>query len=593
MEQKNLILAVLLSTVILIGWSYFFEAPSQHTLQETQGNTGEDQLGAPQGALQQTPQAISSGGQTEAYNDPEMINFAGKIIQPRETILSQTPRIVIDTPRLRGSINLIGAKFDDLALTDYRDSLEEDAENIILLSPNGSQHPYFSRTGWMSNDLPADQLPGPETKWVADQQRLTPTSPVNLQWENGNGLRFRQQISIDSEYLITVTKSVENASSAAVTIAEFALVQRAGTPDILDFYILHEGLIGVFDETLKELDYSDIQDEGTIQQKSTGGWLGITDKYWLVGLIPDQNARIHSSFKAVRNGNDYRYQADYANGSVLIPAGQTHQSQSYIFAGAKRTTLLDQYSEEKGIANFDLAVDFGWFYFLTKPIFLAIHWLNGVLGNFGLAILALTVGIKILLFPLANKSYVSMSRMKLLQPKMMEIKERFGDDRQKLNMEMMALYKKEKVNPLAGCLPILIQIPVFFSLYKVLFVTIEMRHAPFYGWIEDLSAKDPLGLLTLFGLAPWQVPATLEMVNIGIWPLIMGLTMWCQQKLNPAPADPIQQKVFALMPILFTFLLATFPAGLVIYWAWNNSLSILQQWIIMRRVGAEQPKAKT
>ena len=578
MEQRNLILAVLLSTLILIGWSYFFDPPVQEQpVEQAQSQTG-DTLGAPKAQLAEGQ--VGTG-----------LDLLGPALQSREAALSEAARVTIDTPRVKGSLNLKGALLDDLSLNDYRETLDEESANIVLLSPKGTANAYFTQSGWVSATLPADQLPNNDTVWTTDSTTLSPEQPVTLTWDNGHGVTFIQRLSIDDEYLITLNKSVVNNSGAPVSVTEYALTQRVGTPDILDFYILHEGLIGVFNDTLEEVDYSDLQEDGTLSQTSTGGWLGITDKYWLVGLVPDQTKTINSSFKSVRAGNDYRYQADYATDPVVIADGASLESLSYIFAGAKRTTLLDRYEEEKGITNFDLAVDFGWFYFLTKPIFYAIHWLNEVLGNFGLAILALTVAIKLVMFPLANKSYVSMSRMKLLQPKMQELKERYGDDRQAMNVKMMELYKQEKVNPLAGCLPILVQIPVFFSLYKVLFVTIEMRHAPFYGWIEDLSAKDPLGLLTLFGMIDWNVPASLDVVNIGIWPLIMGLTMWLQQKLNPAPADPIQQKVFAFMPIMFTFLLATFPAGLVIYWAWNNSLSILQQWVIMRRVGAESKNA--
>jgi len=344
-------------------------------------------------------------------------------------------------------------------------------------------------------------------------------------------------------------------------------------------------MIGVFNGTLQEIKYDDIQEAGTEKQTTTGGWLGITDKYWLTALAPEQSRTVETSFSARPRGADHAYAADYLGPSTVLQPGQSTGETAHFFAGAKRTTLLDAYADTLKITNFDRAVDFGIFYFLTKPLFYAIHWLNAFLGNFGLAILALTVCIKLLLFPLANKSYVSMSKMKLLQPQMVELKERCGSDRQKLSQAMMALYKKEKVNPMAGCLPILVQIPIFFSLYKVLFVTIEMRHAPFFGWIHDLSAPDPLGFLTLFGLIDWSVPATLAIVNIGIWPILMGATMWFQQKLNPPPADPVQAKIFAWLPIVFTFMLGSFPSGLVIYWAWNNLLSIAQQWVIMKRMG--------
>jgi YidC/Oxa1 family membrane protein insertase len=364
---------------------------------------------------------------------------------------------------------------------------------------------------------------------------------------------------------------------------------RTGKPKILNFYILHEGMIGVIDETLQEVDYDDLTDSdgGPEQYTTTGGWLGITDKYWLAAMIPDQKSKMNASFNSGQTNNITKYQADYLMESRALPAGGTIEVSNKLFAGAKQVPLLDDYEALYGIPRFDLAVDFGWFYFLTKPIFYALLWFEGYLGNVGLAILALTVVIKLLFFPLANKSYKSMSKMKALQPKMQSLKERYGDDRQKMNQELMALYKKEGVNPAAGCLPMVVQIPVFFSLYKVLFVTIEMRQAPFYGWIHDLSARDPLGLLTGFGFFPWSVPPALDVVNIGLWPLIMGITMFLQQRLNPQPTDPIQAKIFLFMPIMFTFILAPFPAGLVIYWAWNNILSMAQQWVIMRRMGVK------
>ncbi|PPR19838.1 MAG: hypothetical protein CFH40_02182, partial [Alphaproteobacteria bacterium MarineAlpha10_Bin3] len=412
-------------------------------------------------------------------------------------------------------------------------------------------------------------------------------SPVTLSWDNGEGLIFEQTFALDDAYMIQVSQRIKNQTASPVTMTPYGLVSRTGTPDILGFYILHEGLIGVLNETLKEIDYDDLRDDGPQEFTTEGGWLGITDKYWLVALIPDQEESIKARFIAGKRGSTDLYQTDYISQPRLIPAGSTVTVSNRLFAGAKEVKILDRYEEELKIPLFDKAVDFGWFYFLTKPIFYALDWLNTQLGNFGLAILALTVGIKLLFFPLANKSYVSMSKMKLLQPKVVELKERFGEDRQRLNQEMMALYKKEGANPAAGCLPIIVQIPVFFSLYKVLFVNIEMRQAPFYGWIHDLSAPDPLGLLTAFGLFAWDVPQSLNIVNIGIWPLFMGITMFLQQKLNPTPTDPIQAKVFMFMPIVFTFLLAQFPAGLVIYWAWNNVLSISQQYVIMRRAGVK------
>jgi YidC/Oxa1 family membrane protein insertase len=498
--------------------------------------------------------------------------------------LALAPRVAIETPRIRGSINLQGARFDDLILTGYRQELDDDSPFIELLRPSGGDRPYFAQFGWAGQA--GLTVPDGTSQWQADGATLAPGSPVTLRWTNPEGVTFVQALSVDENYMFTVEQRIENGSDAAVSAAPFGRIFRASTPDVLGFYILHEGLIGVFDGVLEERDYEEVAEEpgGLESFSTTGGWMGITDKYWLVALVPDQSLPVQSDFRHTITGEN-QYHVNFLSPLVSVEPGASHGQGSMLFAGAKETVLLDAYRDDRGITNFDLAVDFGWFYFLTKPIFYAIHWLNEVLGNFGLAILALTVGIKIVFFPLANKSYRSMSKMKLVQPKIVALREKYGDDKQKLQQEMMEIYKKEKVNPLAGCLPVLVQIPVFFALYKVLFVTIEMRHAPFFGWIQDLSAPDPNGVLELFGLVPWEVPAILALLNIGLWPIIMGFTMWFQMKLNPPPADPIQQRIFGLMPIYFTFILGGIPAGLVIYWAWNNALSILQQYIIMRRMG--------
>ena len=445
-----------------------------------------------------------------------------------------------------------------------------------------SEKPYYAEFGWIGKDV---VLPTADTVWKTNGASLTPETPLTLFWDNGAGLVFEQTFSIDEDFLIHTDQRVRNSTNAPVVVTPYGLVSRTGTPKTDGFIILHEGLIGVLNEVLEEIDYDELREGGPKQYETTSGWLGITDKYWLVALLPDQKEPVKARFIAGKRGTEDLYQTDFVGQPRTVPAGGAAESSSRLFAGAKVVGILDKYEEELGVPSFDKAVDFGYLHFLTKPIFYAIDWLNDHLGNFGLAILALTVGIKLLFFPLANKSYVSMSKMKLLQPKLVELRERYGDDRQKLNQEMMGLYKKEGANPAAGCLPILVQIPVFFALYKVLFVNIEMRHAPFYGWIHDLSAPDPVGLLTGFGLFPWDVSPTLSILNLGVWPLIMGLTMYVQQKLNPAPADPIQAKVFAFMPLIFMFMLAGFPAGLVIYWAWNNTLSVAQQYVIMRRQG--------
>ena len=583
MEQRNLILAIVLSASILLGWMVFVDAPRMQKEQaareaqkaaETVG--GAPAAGTPPGA----PQAAPSAGAPVA--GAPAVPAAAR----REAVVGASPRVKIETDRLTGSIRLTGAMIDDLTLVDYRQTVEEDSDRIVLLSPPDTELPYFARFGWVGR-TPGVEVPGPDAVWTADRTTLTPDAPVTLSWTNAAGIEFSQVVSIDDGYMFSVVQRARNGSGAPAALSAFGLVSMTGTPETSGFWILHEGLLGVFDNTLKEVDYDDLQDEdgGAISQTATGGWLGITAKYFATALIPDQTALNTGRFVHTAPGRVDKYQADFLAAAQNVAPGGSAEFQARLFAGAKEVRLLDSYEERFAIPRFDRMVDFGWFYFLTKPIFYVIEYFNRMLGNFGLAILLLTVLIKILFFPLANKSYRSMTRLKKLQPKMMEIRERHKDDRQRQNQAMMELYKKEGANPMSGCFPILIQIPVFFALYKVLFVTIEMRHAPFFGWIRDLSAPDPLGILTAFGLLPWNVPQELVIVNIGIWPIIMGGTMYLQQKLNPQPADPMQQKIFMLLPIVFTFLLGSFPAGLVIYWAWNNLLSIAQQWVIMRQMG--------
>jgi YidC/Oxa1 family membrane protein insertase len=486
-----------------------------------------------------------------------------------------------------GSIRLKGALIDDLILPGYRQTLKKDSPNIVIFSPLGTQNPYYAQYGWTSMTAGVD-LPGPDTIWTADSATLSVDRPVTLTWTNPKGIEFAQTFSIDANFMFDVRQRITNRGSQTAIIHPYGLISLTGTPETSGFWILHEGMTGIFaEDNLKEFSFSGIADEtgGVYTGRGNGRWLGITAKYFAAALVPDQNKANTGRYVHTAPGGKDKYQVDYLAGATTLVPGQSSEYSSHLFAGAKEVKLLDSYEEQLKIPDFDLLVDFGWFYFLTKPIFYAIEYFNRLLGNFGLAILLLTVLIKIAFFPLANKSYRSMSRLKKLQPKMVEIRERHKDDRQRQNTAMMELYKKEGANPMSGCFPILIQIPVFFALYKVLFVTIEMRHAPFFGWIQDLSAPDPLGLLMGFGLLPWDVPQSLQIVNIGIWPIIMGLTMFLQQKLNPQPADPMQAKIFMLLPIVFTFLLGSFPAGLVIYWAWNNTLSIAQQWLIMRSMG--------
>jgi len=584
MDNRNLLLAVVLSLAILLGFELIADQLGLRQPVEPEQQTTQQQS---------AQQAGSEGGPGPATGDLPSIpggpepaaDQAGQQVS-RDQALAAGGRVEIDTPSLSGSISLVGGRLDDLVLKRYHRSIDPASPQIVLLSPPSAPQAYYAGFGWSATGT-AVAVPTPETVWQADGDVLAPGRRLTLTWDNGQGLRFERVFEVDPDYLFTVTQRVVNDGDSPVTLSPYSLISRRGTPEILGFYILHEGLIGVFNDTLEEIDYDDLQDDGAITRESRGGWLGITDKYWLVSLIPDQSRPIAARFlHRLDNGVD-KYQTDFLYDGQAIPAGATAEVTSRLFAGAKVVELLDRYQETNGIPLFDRAVDFGWFYFLTKPLFYALHHVARVVGNYGIAILILTVAIKLLFFPLANKSYRAMAKMRKVQPEMMRLREKHADDKQKLNQEMMALYKKEGANPMSGCLPILIQIPVFFALYKVLFVTIEMRHAPFFGWVQDLSARDPTSILNGFGLLPWAVPnlGPLEMLSIGVWPLLMGATMFLQQKLNPQPADPVQAKVFMFMPIIFTFLLATFPAGLVIYWTWNNLLSIIQQYVIMKRAG--------
>ncbi|MBO0345716.1 membrane protein insertase YidC [Roseibium sp. CAU 1637] len=578
-ENRNTILAVVLSLIVLLGWQYFVAQPQLERQQAEQAQQAAEQSAATQS---DTTTPVGPGGTPAAGTPPQSAAVATVSL---EDALKATDRVAIDTPRLSGSLNLTGGRLDDLRLKDYRQTVEDDSPTVILLAPKGSPDPYYVDYGWVTEANSNITLPTGSTVWNVDGNAdLTPSQPVTLSYDNGEGLTFKRTFSVDENYMFTVSQSVENTTDADLTLYPYGLIARTGEPDHQSFYILHEGLLGFFgEEGLKEIDYSDLQEESKIRPKEVNqGWLGITDKYWATTLIPTPGEAFQPNFS--HNAGSDNYQADFLGKAVTVNAGATAGTSSHLFAGAKETKLLNAYKDDLGISNFELLIDWGWFYFLTKPMFHAIDFLYHLVGNFGVAILLVTVGVKAVFFPLANKSYVSMSKMKLVQPQMAEIKERYPDDRQKQQQELMELYKKEKINPLAGCLPVVIQIPVFFSLYKVLFVTIEMRHAPFFGWIQDLSAPDPTTVFNLFGLIPWDPP---QMLMLGVWPLIMGITMFLQMKMNPAPPDPAQKMIFTWMPIVFTFMLASFPAGLVIYWAWNNSLSITQQYVIMRRQGVK------
>jgi len=584
-DQKNMILAIVLSIVILVVFETFFNTgrTPQPPAEQTAAQTNPQSPAA-------TPAIPTQGSQSHIPAAPTgaPVNTEQMIQQSRKAALQSVQRITINAPRLHGSIALKGGVIDDVTLSDYHQTVDKKSPEIVVLSPRGSSDAYFAGYGWTGDK--GQPMPGLDTMWTADRDTLTADKPVTLTWDNGHGLIFKRIISVDANFMFSVEQQVENTTDKPLTLYPFSLLSRYGTPETTNFYILHEGMLGVIDGKLQEIKYEDLKDEeqAATPAETTGGWIGITDKYWLATLIPNQTDKVQTRFIYRKEGLVDVYQADYLGAAVVVPAGGSGSSKSHVFAGAKEVNLLDNYAEKFGIINFDLAIDFGWFYFLTKPIFLALLWIHSMVGNLGISILLLTVAIKTLFFPLANKSYTSMSKMKKLQPQMVKLRERFAEDKVKLNQEMMALYKREKVNPASGCLPILLQIPVFFSLYKVLFVTIEMRQAPFFGWIHDLSVPDPTTLFNLFGLINYTPP---HFLMIGIWPLIMGVTMFLQQRLNPQPADPIQAKIFLFMPIFFTFLLAKFPAGLVIYWAWNNTLSILQQWVIMKRMGIKAKEA--
>lgn len=585
-DNRNMFIAIGLSMAILIGWQFFFGIPQA----EKQRQQAEQQRISQQAQQQEAPGPAPAPGAS-----PAGIPQAGGAVpgrpMTREQALAGTPRVAIDTPRLKGSIALRGARVDDLLLTEYHETVDPKSPNIVLLSPSGAPHPFYAEFGWTSAAGSAVAVPGPDTLWTASAPVLTDKAPLVLTWDNGQGVVFRRTVTIDDHYMFAVKDEVENKAASAVTLYPYALVSRHGLPKVEGFYILHEGLIGVLgDAGLQEVTYSKMDKEKPLTFAATGGWLGITDKYWAATVIPDQKVKVDAKFSTGTINGIQTFQTDYLAQPMTVEPGATIASSGQLFAGAKVVQVVDGYRTQYGIDRFDLLIDWGWFYFITKPLFLAIDWLYRLVGNFGVAILIITVALKGVFFPLANKSYASMAKMKAVQPEMTSIRERYADDKVKQQQALMELYKKEKINPVAGCLPILIQIPVFFALYKVLFVTIEMRHAPFFGWIRDLSAPDPTTLFNLFGLIPWDpssVPVIGSYLMLGAWPLIMGVTMWAQMKLNPAPPDPTQQMIFNWMPVIFTFMLAHFAAGLVIYWAWNNTLSVAQQALIMKRHGVK------
>ncbi|HET9175718.1 MAG TPA: membrane protein insertase YidC [Pseudolabrys sp.] len=586
-DNKNTILAIVLSALVLIGWQYFFAGPQEKSRQE-QLQTQQQKQNVP--APGQPSQQPSPAGTPQVPGQPGAPAHTAPV--DRAAALSGSPRVPIATGSLQGSIALKGGRIDDLALVKFRETVDPKSPPIVLLSPSGTADPFYAEFGWTGAAGATVKLPTSETVWKqAGSGALGVGQPVILTYDNGEGLEFRRTIAVDDKYLFTLKDEVTNKSSSPVSLFPYALISRHGTPQTLGYYILHEGLIGVLGESgLQEYTYKNIAEKKVVNFDVVNGWLGITDKYWAAVLVPDTSARLKARFSTGTIGNLPTYQTDYLLEAENVAPGATTSVNGRLFAGAKEVAVVNDYDKRLKLNRFDLLIDWGWFYFITKPLFIAIDYLYHLVGNFGLAILIITVLIKIAFFPLANKSYASMAKMKAVQPQMMAIRDRYADDKARQQQELMELYRKEKINPLAGCLPIAIQIPVFFSLYKVLFVTIEMRHAPFFGWIRDLSAQDPTNIFNLFGLIPVDptvLPLLGPFLHVGAWPLIMGVTMWFQMKLNPAPPDPTQAMIFNWMPLIFTFMLASFPAGLVIYWAWNNLLSVLQQSVIMRKHGAK------
>ena len=583
-DKRNLFIAIGVIFVILVGWQFLM--PALFPQDERPRRVAERPV---DGTAIGDRAAVEAASGAEAAAAAERLRQAG----------IDSPRVEIESSRLRGSIARLGGRIDSVTLLDYHETADEESPNIVLLSPRDAVRPYFADFGWHA-DREGVALPAPDTLWSADRSTLSPGRPVTLRWDNGAGLAFTREIAVDEDFVFTVTQSVRNTTAAPLALTPYSLIARFSdaTESILPFkplFIFQDGALGVFGEDYHEADYDDMRDaydarvdnpraRGEYRYEATGGWMGLTDKYWLVALIPDQETAYRGSFEyvPVDGGEADSFQTIFEAAPLTVNPGQSVSLTSHLFAGAKEISLLDGYEEKLGAERLDLAVDFGPAWFLSKPMFYVIDFFNRATGNFGVAILLLTICVRILLFPLANKAYASMSRMRKLQPEMIRLRERFKDDKQRMNSELMKLYREQKANPVAGCLPLLAQIPVFFALYYMLFVTIEMRHAPFFGWIDDLSAPDPMTFITGFGLLDWPVP---EFLLVGIWPLIFGATMWLQMKLNPQPMEPIQQKIMMALPIIFLFLFARFPAGLVVYWTWNNVLSIGQQWLIMRRMG--------
>ncbi|OCP23526.1 MULTISPECIES: membrane protein insertase YidC [unclassified Ensifer] len=577
-KNRNYFVAIGLSVLILVAWQFLYVNPKME----------KERIAAEALQAQQAQQAQSQPGTTAQQPATGQALPGGTVPgtgENRDQALAKSARVAIDTPAVSGSINLTGARFDDLKLKAYHETVSKQSPIITLFSPAETTDGYFTEIGYVG-DAASGSVPGPQTVWtLSGGDKLTPSTPVTLSYTNDKGITFNRTISVDERYMFQVVDSIKNGTTEPVSLSSYGRVTRFNKPTTPSVYVLHEGFIGVIgDHGLQEVGYSKIEDDKAIEPgKATGGWLGITDKYWAAAVVPPQATPYETRFSHFTDGRA-RYQSDYKSDAITIAAGQSSELKNLVFAGAKEVPVVDNYEAAYSIPNFDKLIDWGWFYFITKPMFKMMDYFFRLFGNFGIAILTTTIVVKLLFFPLANKQYASMANMKKVQPKMEELKKKFGDDRMGLQQAMMQLYKEEKINPLAGCWPILIQIPVFFALYKVIYITIEMRHAPFFGWIHDLSAPDPTTLFNLFGLLPFDAPSFL---HLGVWPIIMGVTMFVQMRMNPTPPDPTQAMLFTWMPVVFTFMLASFPAGLVIYWAWNNTLSVLQQSIIMKRQGVK------
>jgi len=579
MDQKRLFVAIVASLAILFGFQYLV-APHLKSPSPPPATIASNDAGSTTPA-----QGSAASGATST----------GNADQSTPAVPANVPRLKISAPRVAGSLSLLGARLDDLTLTQYRETLAPGSPDVRLLGALSSDKPYYVQYGWTAGPGEQLKLPGNDTVWTASAETLSPGKPVTLSWDNGAGLTFQILLNVDDNYMFAVKQTVKNATDKPVSLFPWARIRRDYKPEVSGYYVLFEGLLGVANGKLQETTYDNAKSEAekknniAFEATSTGGWAGITDKYWLTALVPDETQSTKVFFRHIDSHGDH-YQVDYINSDpqVIAPGAQADHV-THVFAGAKVASILSDYEKSLSIPLFDYAVDWGWFWFLTRPIFLALDYLNVVFGNFGVAILVFTVFVKALFFPLANYSYRSMGKMKLLAPKMQALRERYKDEPQRLQQEIMAMYRAEKVNPASGCLPMLVQIPVFFSLYKVIFVTIEMRQAPFFGWIHDLSQVDPTNVFNLFGLIPFNPALYVPLLHLGAWPLIMGITMYAQQKMNPPPPDPVQAKMFQFMPIIFTFMMANFPAGLIIYWSWNNTLSVGQQWLIQRKTKLAKP----